>query len=60
MLKMKKVLESNMLIDSASVSHEEGNINFVAAATSHAPNSHTLTQSTSSYSINPDEIELDI
>ncbi|AJU63796.1 Syf1p [Saccharomyces cerevisiae YJM326] len=60
MLKMKKVLESNMLIDSASVSHEEGNINFVAAATSHAPNSHTLNQSTSSYSINPDEIELDI
>lgn len=60
MLKMKKLLDSDMVIDSEGVSQEEGNINFVAAAASHAPHSHTLIQPTSSRSINPDEIELDI
>ncbi|CAI4059205.1 hypothetical protein SKDZ_04G6130 [Saccharomyces kudriavzevii ZP591] len=60
MLKMKKLLELEMVIDSEVVGQEEGNINFVAAATTRGPNSRGFVQSTASQSANPDEIELDL
>ena len=59
MLKMKKILDSDMVIDSESVSQREGNINFVAATTNRV-NSHDITPSNATQSVNPDEIELDI
>lgn len=60
MLKLKKLLESGMVIDSESVSQEKGNINFVAAATTHGPNSRGIVEQATSQPVNPDEIELDI